>query len=143
MRASPPPPRPSTAGERNANPGNIVFDPRNDWMGQCGQNGRFAVFESPLYGIRALAKILRRYQAADGCGTVAALIRRWAPPVENRTAAYIADVSRRLACTPDAALDLRTPETLAAVAKAIIIHENGRCLYDDALIREAVALALE
>ncbi|WP_347147235.1 hypothetical protein [Proteus vulgaris] len=46
-------------GERNNNPGNIDYNPRNKWKGLVGietgvPNPRFCVFESPEYGIRAI-----------------------------------------------------------------------------------------
>ncbi len=58
-------------GIRNNNPGNIDYNPRNDWQGQLGyEQGvtkpRFARFDSPENGIRALAKLLINYRGKDG-----------------------------------------------------------------------------
>ncbi|WP_409260545.1 hypothetical protein [Pseudomonas putida] len=53
---------------RNNNPGNIDFNPRNDWQGQIGKepDGRFAIFDTPESGIRALGKLLINYRGKDG-----------------------------------------------------------------------------
>ncbi len=88
-------------GIRNRNPGNIDFNPLNDWVGQLGleegvANPRFARFDSPENGIRALGKLLINYRGKDGMpgvggrgiDTVLETINRWAPSTENDTQAY-------------------------------------------------------
>ncbi|MFU2316820.1 hypothetical protein [Rahnella sp. PCH160] len=49
-------------GLRNNNPGNIEASDANPWEGQIGSDGRFAKFETPEHGIRALGKNLLSYQ---------------------------------------------------------------------------------
>ena len=82
-------------GIRNKNPGNIEKGP--DWLGLAKDqrsDNRFAVFEAPQFGIRALCKVLltyhRKRKAADGSAidTVKEVIDRWAPPTENNSDAY-------------------------------------------------------
>lgn len=130
-----------TRGERNNNPGNIV---KSDifWRGEiAGDDKRFESFASPDEGIRALAVILQNYQKKYGLNTVRGIINRYAPPVENDTGAYINAVAGALGVSPDAALNLADPGTLLPLVTAIIKHENGRVLYDQALIASAVGVA--
>jgi len=130
-----------TRGERNNNPGNIV---KSDifWRGEiAGDDKRFESFASPDEGIRALALILQNYQKKYGLNTVRGLINRYAPPVENNTGAYINAVSGAVGVSPDTPLNLADPGTLLPLVTAIIKHENGRVLYDQALIASAVGVA--
>lgn len=133
-----------TRGEKNANPGNLRFDLLTRWLGQTGHDADgFCIFDAPEHGIRALARVLLNYQRLDGCRTLEQVIRRYAPHSENDTGAYLADVAARTGLGPGEALDLHHPGELANLARAIIFHENGRCLYDAVLIAKAVALALQ
>jgi len=117
-------------GERNNNPGNIK---RNNiaWEGMSAdQSGDavFVVFDDPIYGIRALGKLLQKY-AENGYVTVRQIITRYAPGSENNTGAYIKAVSAALGVSPDAPLNLFDMGTLRPLASAIITHENGRNVY--------------
>ena len=144
----------NTRGVRNKNPGNIDFNPRNNWQGQIGKepgaNGRFAVFDSPENGIRALAKLLINYRGKDGMpgvglqgiDTVRETINRWAPSVENNTEAYIKQVSAAAGVMPNERIEIRDPRILLAVVTAIIRHENGSNPYSQAVIAEGVRRAL-
>lgn len=132
-----------TRGERNNNPcnleqGNIC------WQGLVlsSRETRFCTFNTVENGIRAAAKCLLIYQTKHGLKTVRDIINRWAPPHENDTSAYVAHVARVLAVGEDAELNLKDYGTLFWLVKAIILHENGRCDYDDVTIRNAVTAAL-
>lgn len=140
-----------TRGERNNNPGNLDFEEAVPWLGQLGLElvpegesylPRFARFDTAINGIRALARELLTYSRVHHCGTCRAIVDRWAPPAENDTGAYVADVAARLGVDPGATLDLGDPALLASLAAAIIVHENGRCLYDAATLAAAVKAAL-
>lgn len=128
-------------GVRNNNPGNIEAGSAN-WQGQTGSDGRFATFETPELGIRALARNLLTYQERHGLDTVQAIIHRWAPPGENDTGAYVGAVARAVGVGPTDRLNLRDPQTLQNLAGAIIRHENGQNPYPDATVRAGVDLAL-
>jgi len=134
-----------TRGERNNNPGNIWRD-MTPWLGLQARDpaveARFCVFDSALHGIRALCIVLLNYQRLDGLKTLAQVITRWAPPAENDTGSYVTDVERHAGIGRSDPLNLEHPEALQKVAKAIIQHENGRCVYGDDLIAHAVRLAL-
>lgn len=130
-------------GESLCNPGNIRISD-NPWLGKItpSLDPDFEEFENDTYGIRALAKLLYGYYRFHGLSTVTGLINRWAPSSENNTSAYIADVSDRIGCGIDDSLDLSNPEVLGRLVRAIIFHENGRCIYSDDLISQAVNCAL-
>lgn len=123
-------------GIRNNNPGNIEARSNIRWQGQSGDDGRFARFETPEHGLRALARDL--YVKRDrGLDTVAEIISVWAPPNENNTAAYIAGVSREIGVGPNDPLDFDDPRVVAGLMGAIIFHENGQQPYAPALLQEA------
>ncbi|EKH1314954.1 hypothetical protein U2U97_002939 [Escherichia coli] len=121
----------SARGIRNNNPGNLEYSKTNPWVGQTGDDGRFAKFETPEHGIRALGRNLLSYQR-QGIDTVNDIINRWAPPSDNNnTEAYIQAVCAQLGVTPDQPLDASNPDTLKALCASIIQHENGSQPYSD------------
>lgn len=145
----------ASRGVRNRNPGNIDFNPRNDWQGQLGLevgvlSPRFALFDSPENGIRALGKLLINYRGKDGMpgigapgiDTVRETISRWAPGNENDTEAYIKAVARAVGVESNQPIDIKKPAVLAGMVTAIIIHENGGNPYAPATIAEGVRRAL-
>lgn len=109
-------------GIRNNNPGNIQAGPFANAHGAIGTDGDFAIFKSMQDGIRASIDLLHNY-AARGYDTIRTIISRWAPGSENDTAAYIADVAKKLGISPDQHL---SGDQLDAVAPAIFGHENGK-----------------
>ena len=125
-------------GIRNNNPGNIR-DTGDAWLGRAGSDGEFVRFEDPIYGIRAMARVLKNYHDRYGLDTVEEIISRWAPPMENDTQAYIDRVSRMLNVAPDEPLDV--PAVLPDLVAAIIMHENGLNPYPREIINQGVALA--
>jgi len=143
-----------TRGVRNNNPGNIDYNPRNDWQGQLPPDPaiekRFVRFDSPENGIRALAKLLINYRGKDGMpgigapgiDTVRETINRWAPSSENNTEAYVQAVATAAGVTPSGPIDIRNRKILLGVVTAIIRHENGGVPYDAAVITEGVRRAL-
>lgn len=136
-----------TRGIRNNNPGNIDYNKANDWQGQLGlEQGvtkpRFARFDSPENGIRALAKTLLTYQRKHKLRTVRDIINRWAPSVENNTAAYVRSVEKQICSEPMADVDLSSPVKLTGFVVAIIKHENAGYEYPAAVVLEGVKRAL-
>ena len=133
-------------GVRNRNPGNIDYNPRNQWEGQLKPDltieKRFARFDTPENGIRALGKVLLTYQRRHGLKTVKAIISRWAPSIENDTAAYVRAVEANTGTTPDAEVDLTQAPVMRGFVKAIIHHENAGYAYPDAVLAEGVRRAL-
>jgi hypothetical protein len=114
-------------GIRNNNPGNIEYGARYKWQGldDPPSDGRFCRFKTPFDGIRAIARTLITYQKTHSINTIRGIIERWAPKLENNTAAYIAAVSSASGFDADQELDLERYEYQAGIVKAIITHENG------------------
>ncbi len=132
-----------TRGERWNNPGNIDKTAQI-WQGQVqdAREPRFCVFDTPENGIRALAKVLLTYYRKHGLNTVAKIINRWAPPVENVTDAYVNHVAQMVGVGEDAVINVEDPDILEPLVRGIILHENGRCVYDDVVIVKAIESAL-
>lgn len=135
-----------TRGIRNNNPGNIDYNKANNWKGQLPHDpsieSRFCRFESPIYGIRALIRLLQNYQRNPKINlkTISGLINRWAPNNENNTATYINGVAKELGVSPTAIVSLDDKATAIKLAKAIIRHENGSQPYDEATFEKAWSL---
>lgn len=129
-------------GIRNNNPGNIRRN-GDPWQGLAKeQNDReFFTFNSAIYGIRALARLLITYQDKYGLCTIETIITRWAPAVENNTTAYIQSVARHTGFAALQTLDMHRFEHLKPIVKAIIQHENGQQPYSDVEITKALVLA--
>jgi len=129
-------------GIRNNNPLNIRVS-KDAWLGEVPKfEKKDAVFEefvSPLYGLRAAAKLLIKYFTVYHLETLTKIISRWAPPEENDTAAYIAAVSKDSGLHPDEHL---TPDDIPTFQPGMIKVENaGQQPYSAALIRQAFEMA--
>lgn len=129
-------------GIRNNNPGNIRHGA--NWLG-INPDGRnidsaFCVFTTPVYGIRALAKVLINYKKIHGLKTVRQIINRYAPPNENQTIAYIQSVAKQLGVYPDTIIDIEERGVLTVFIKAVICMENGIQPYSDEIIQQGIDL---
>jgi len=145
---------PNARGIRNNNPGNIDYNPRNKWQGQLPPDPniekRFARFDTPENGIRALGKLLLNYRGKDGMpgvgkpgiDTPVEFVNRWAPSVENDTNAYARSVALAIGVSPTTPIDVTNPAVLTGLVNAIISHENGSNPYLPSVIREGVRRAL-
>ncbi len=132
-------------GIRNNNPGNIDRTSER-WQGMAADqsaDSRFVVFTAPVWGLRALAKVLLSYYRKRGLNTVESIIGRWAPHVENDTSAYARAVARAMNVAVRDELNIEHPDVLALLVEAIVQHESGQQPYPPDLIAEAVRLALE
>lgn len=118
--------KPLPRGVRNNNPGNIRHS-GDRWQGKSPDqpDEAFVRFESMAFGVRALARVLIRYFDAYDLNTIAGIIERWAPPVENDTAAYITQVCKATGFDADQPLNLHQFEHMEPIVQAIIRHENG------------------
>lgn len=127
-------------GIRNNNPGNIRHSSIH-WQGKSSTqtDPAFVQFDSPEYGIRALARLLDTYSTHYGLNTVRGIIGRYAPSNENDTASYVNSVAGALGVSPDQRIDVQANKT--ALVQAIIKHENGIQPYALATIETGVNLA--
>lgn len=130
-------------GIRNNNPGNIRWG--DEWQGLVPKAQRtdksFCQFTTPEYGIRAMIIILRNYQRKHGLNTVTGIIKRWAPPNENDTQAYIDSVAKSTGVPPDKPVDTTDSRFMMNLLRAIIQHENGSQPYAFATFVKAMDLA--
>lgn len=131
-----------TRGIRNNNPGNIRKS-KDPWQGLAERqtDAAFFVFKSPMYGIRALARVLITYQDKKNLRTIKDIIRRWAPQTENDTNAYIISVADATGFAQDQLLDMHRFDHLMPLVAAIIRHENGHQPYTNTEITKALVLA--
>ena len=153
---APRPPDPPVAkakaprGIRNNNPGNIrgtgpagqKLDP---WRGQVGLDDQgFCIFDTPEQGLRALALLMLIYQSRHRLMTLQGIVKRWAPPNENNTAAYVAAVCIACGVRADDAVHLaRDRHMLEQLVRAIVKHENGLQPYPPSVITAGVRMAME
>ena len=125
-------------GIRNHNPGNIRRSD-DDWEGLAPvqRDDSFFQFVNPVYGIRAMARILDSYRNR-GVDTIKEIISTWAPASENNTAAYVASVVSQTGIGENQYV---TRADYADLIEAIIRHENGQQPYSRQLINQAIAMA--
>lgn len=136
-------------GIRNHNPGNLREAPgdKTQWVGERATDDDpvFEEFDSPVYGLRALAKTLMTYQAKYHLITVTQIIERFAPKCENPTANYALHVVKY---TGSDFVNLNEDATLIKMLRGIVSFENGTLpngqdWYADETYQMAVRLARE
>lgn len=110
-------------GLANNNPFNLEFRPNIQWRGQIGTDGRFAVFNKALNGLRAGMINIHTKFTRDGIKTVRGLISVLSPTFENPTEAFINFVSTRLGVSPEQPLNFE--QVILPLSKAIVTFETG------------------
>lgn len=120
------------------NPGNI--EKGTKWRGLAEEqpHKRFAKFETPEMGARAMLKIFATYSRKYGRRTIRQIVERWAPHKENPTNAYVEFVADRAGINPDREL---TEMDLPAVAWAMAWFEAGEEHFTLELFERALPLA--
>ena len=117
-------------GLRNCNPGNIRNNQRVEWQGEVDEcdkaDNSFEEFEDMAHGYRALIKLLQNYRKRHNCQTISDFIKRWAPPNENNTGAYISRVCQELQVPSTYVPDTNDKAVMCNLAAAISLVENGR-----------------
>ena len=115
----------ATRGVRNFNPGNIRLSNGVPFKGEVPSSDKsFRQFESMVYGIRALMKLLQTYYHTYNLITVRAIISRYAPSNENRTDKYIDFVCEYMHVGSDSVLQLTVPSVLFSLVSAICEYES-------------------
>lgn len=116
-------------GIRNINPGNIRNSERNDWKGEVSKADKkdqvFEEFETMSDGVRAMMRLLQKYQRSYNLHTVKEIVERWAPRNENDTAAYVRTVCKEMQMPECCGLDLTDKGTMCALVDAMCYVENG------------------
>lgn len=133
---------------RNNNLGNLVFaNQEGATLESPNAKGeqRFARFNTPEEGIRALANQVSSYyngtSAAAGyqkLQTVSSIISKWAPPKENNTNQYIDNVSKYLGVSPNEKIDVSNPEVMTQLVRAIATKEGGNPAVNNEFIKNAL-----
>lgn len=112
-------------GIRNNNPLNIRRN-GDHFQGEvvAGSDREFKQFTSMAYGYRAAFVVLGIY-LAQGRNTVEKIIRAWAPPTENNTEAYIANVEIRSGVGRTKVLTAESGGDYRKIVAAMSHCENG------------------
>ena len=134
-------------GIRNNNPLNIRRG-KSAWKGLRLQqtDAQFCQFETLDYGWRAAFWLLtRKYYHELRLYTIRAIVSRWAPAIENKTEAYIRNVSRLTGIAPDEPIGIPSlkPGRWINVARAMAIQENGTESIDDFAMHRGWDMARE
>ena len=95
------------------NPANIRINSES-FVGEVkpSKDADFKTFKSILYGVRALMRILLTYYDKYKCDTVAKVITRYAPSIENDTKSYISFVCKHMHTESNTILRLDTTSDL-------------------------------
>lgn len=116
---------------RNNNPGDLEIGapwrglmPDED-MTDEQKHERFAVFQTPAWGFRALLKVLQNYQKLHDLRTIRQMVARFAPPSENNTDQYAHFVAGQMSVGVDDEIDIFDPAVAFAAAKAFTKMETG------------------
>lgn len=127
-------------GIRNNNPLNIRHNRNNRWQGASDvqDDPEFVRFGTIHFGVRAGFVILRNY-IKGGCNTLQAIIKRWAPPSENDTNAYLHAVTQMTGLQPNHIVDFNNMDEMCNLVHAMIRMECGRFI-DYQIIRKAYGM---
>jgi hypothetical protein len=116
-------------GIRNNNPGNVKAS-HITWQGEILSTNNFENFSSPLMGLRCMMIVLLNFYEKYHLDTIQAIINRYAPPEENDTVAYQVHVAEQLQCNTLTHLKVYDLNILTTLARAIVLHEQGRPPFD-------------
>jgi hypothetical protein len=115
----------TTRGYRNNNPLNIRHN-ADTFQGEIkGEDKAFKTFSSMPYGYRAAFVTLATY-LSRGWNTVEKIISHWAPPSENNTGSYIANVEKWSGVPRNKVLSASDGADYILIVAAMSAVENGR-----------------
>lgn len=121
VTAGPKVPASAPLGIKNNNPGNLMPS-LIPFKGTSGTNGGKVVFTSPVWGIRAMFKLLQNYQKLYSIDTIAKIGNRW---TATDVAAWITNVAHFAGIAANAPINLSDPTTASKIVHGIIGAENG------------------
>ena len=112
-------------GIKNNNPLNIRHNP-DCFQGEVrpGTDRAFKQFKTAAYGYRAAFVTLGTY-LSRGWNTIEKIVSHWAPPNENDTKAYIANVEKWSGVKRDKVLTAKDGEDFVKIVIAMCRVENG------------------
>lgn len=85
----------------------------------------FAVFKSPVWGFRAGLVLIRNYWREYGLHQLCTIVPRFAPPIENPTASYVAAMEHWTGFGAIQNLNLEDFATLGLLVKGFATQETG------------------
>lgn len=129
-----------TRAERNFNPGNLNYAGQAGASLEAGSNARFAKFNSEEEGIAALVRQLRLYQQR-GIDTIGEIVKKYAPPSENDTQAYVANMARWTGLSADEKLNFNDTETVRRMVEGISRKEGRYTPLTEGQIMSGINLA--
>lgn len=134
--------RKGSRGLRNNNPLNIRRDGQA-WQGLSAvqTDKAFCQFKSMAYGFRAAFVTLHTYMTKHGLGTIGQIIKRWAPPSENNTSAYVRAVCELSHTDKDKPLSWSDEEVMLCVVQAMAWVENGVLIGKEGSMRQGYEMA--
>jgi hypothetical protein len=113
-------------GLRNNNPGNIR---KNNIVYQgevvSSNDETFKQFTTMAYGYRAIFVVLHTYQRKYGINTIADIIVRYAPAIENHTTEYIRAVSEASGVPATIHITTTNSDIMIPIVSAMSRVENG------------------
>lgn len=132
--------RPQPRGIRNNNPGNIRASDLFRWRGQDGADSDgFARFDLAVFGIRAMAILIRSYVEYHHVSCITSLIDRWDFADHIVRGDYAQVVAHECAVDPTAPCDLL--DMRICLIRGMIRFENGVMPYSDDTIIAGVDLS--
>lgn len=115
----------TSRGLRNNNPGNIRLSSTR-YLGEVDStDSAFKQFKSMAHGYRAMFVLLYTYQKKHHLNTIAAMISRYAPAVENHTEAYINAVSEWSGVPATCRITTTNGDIMVPIVAAMSRVENG------------------
>ena len=113
-------------GLRNNNPGNIRKG-NVVYQGEIvpSKDDAFRQFTTMAYGYRAMFVLLHTYQRKYGLNTIASIISRYAPSVENHTEAYISAVAEASGVPATSHITTTNADVMVPIVVAMSKVENG------------------
>ena len=115
----------TSRGLRNNNPGNIRLS-NTRYLGEVDStDSAFKQFKSMAYGYRAMFVLLHTYQRKHHLNTIAEMISRYAPAVENHTEKYIQAVSDWSGVPATSRITATNSDIMVPIVAAMSRVENG------------------
>lgn len=113
-------------GLRNNNPGNIRKG-NVVYQGEIvpSKDDAFRQFTTMAYGYRAMFVLLHTYQRKYGLNTIASIISRYAPSVENHTEVYINAVAEVSGVPATSHITTTNADVMVPIVVAMSKVENG------------------
>lgn len=112
-------------GLRNNNPGNIRLSSTR-YQGEVDSSDTaFKQFKTMAHGYRAMFVLLYTYQKKYHLHTIAEMVTRYAPAVENHTQAYIEAVSEWSGVPATSHITATNGDIMVPVVAAMSRVENG------------------